>query len=108
MHTKEIFIIDPNSPEQASALKAFVEALKMKFVISESRQEKDSFEHSEEQKRILDSQENISKEDCADAFESLKLTKVQQNILDDRLKADKIYFSSARESLDKLRQKYEL
>lgn len=35
MSTQDIFIIKPNSSEQANALKAFVQALKMKFEISE-------------------------------------------------------------------------
>jgi len=82
MHTQEIFIIEPNSPEQASALKAFVEALKMKFVISEN---------------------TVSGSD-----EAFELSQKQKKILDERLKSDTKEFISARESLDNLRQKYEL
>lgn len=35
MQTDNIFIIQPDTTEQASALKAFVKALKMKFEVAE-------------------------------------------------------------------------
>ncbi|MCC5922351.1 MAG: hypothetical protein JJT77_01085 [Crocinitomicaceae bacterium] len=37
MKSEEIYIIHPQTKEQASALKAFIKALKMKFEVSKDR-----------------------------------------------------------------------
>ena len=82
MRTQNIFIIEPNSSEQADALKAFIKALKMKFVISESNvlEIEKPFTLSEDQKQILDSQDNILPEDCVDAFNSLEELKKEYGL----------------------------
>lgn len=82
MATQDIFIIEPNSDEQTAALKAFVEALKIKF--------------------------EISKGYLSDSKQSFVLSDEQKKTLDKRLEADKNNFIPAREALNKLRQKHEL
>ncbi|MGY6561488.1 MAG: DUF2683 family protein [Luteibaculaceae bacterium] len=55
MKTQEIFIAHPQTSEQVSALKAFMEALKIKFEIS-----KEESYNSEFVEKILESKKQIS------------------------------------------------
>jgi hypothetical protein len=61
--SQQTFIIHTDTPEQESALKAFVKALKMKFEISKEK----TFVLSSEQQKILDSQIGLDKKQYTDA-----------------------------------------
>ncbi|MEL1246698.1 DUF2683 family protein [Flavobacterium helocola] len=61
--SEHTFIIHTETPEQESALKAFVKALKMKFEISKEK----TFVLSSEQQKVLDSQIGLDKKHYKDA-----------------------------------------
>ena len=61
--SQQTFIIHTDTPEQESALKAFVKALKMKFEISKEK----TFVLSTEQQKVLDSQIGLDKNQYTDA-----------------------------------------
>ena len=61
--SEHTFIIHTETPEQESALKAFVKALKMKFEISKEK----TFVLSSEQQKVLDSQIGLDKKHYTDA-----------------------------------------
>ena len=54
MKTQEIFIVHPNTAEQENALKAFMQALKIKFVVS-----KDENYNPDFVRKVMESKQQI-------------------------------------------------
>lgn len=68
MKTLNTYIVHPKTKEQASALKAFMEALKIKF---EETHKEDVFELSKAQKIILEERLEADKKDFIPAQKAL-------------------------------------
>lgn len=104
MKAQNTYIVHPVTEAQASALKAFMEAHKIRFEESKENNGQPEFvaKAPKSEKQYNDDFVSIEEKGVFD------LSETQKKMLDGRLKANKEDFIPAKKALNRLRQKYEL